>query len=117
LAAAAAIADPAIRRRGSIRSGRFSRAAATLPVMKPACTATTSHAAPAAAKRQSRSSAGTTAVALNQVELASTAATATRTSACRGLMTAATAGRTATMLATAQPRSAARTSSGPTRQR
>ena len=44
---------------------------------------------PAGVKPQSRSSAGTTAVALNHVELASTAARATRASACRALVTAA----------------------------
>ena len=88
-----------------------------LPAMNPACTATTSHAAPAAVKPQSRSRAGTTAVALNHVELASTAASATRTSACRGLVTARAVARTARALATVQSRSAARTSSGPTRQR
>ena len=88
-----------------------------LPVMNAACTATTSHAALAAVKPQSRRSAGTTAVALNHVELTSTAATAVRTSACRGLVTVGATAATAMALATSQPRSAARTSSGPTRQR
>ena len=45
LAIAAATAAPAISRRGSRRSGRLASAAPTLPVMKPTCTAITSHAA------------------------------------------------------------------------
>ncbi len=59
---AAATAAAAIRRRGSSRSGRLSTAEATLPAIKPTCTAITSHAAPAAVSAHSRLSAGTTAV-------------------------------------------------------
>jgi hypothetical protein len=69
--------------RGSTRSGRFDTAAARLPTTKPTCTTTTGHAAPAPVSAQSRSSAGTMAVALNQVALTSTAADATRANAAR----------------------------------
>ena len=68
-----------------MRSGRFITAATTLPMMNPACTATASHAAPPALSPQSWRSAGTIAVALNHVELARTAASATRPSARRAV--------------------------------
>jgi hypothetical protein len=64
--------------RGDTTSGRLERAAASVPTMKPACTAIVSPARPPSPSAHSRERAGSTAEALNQSDSASSSAVASK---------------------------------------